>query len=157
MQSFVPQIYSIGSRSRFVQYNGPVRTSVPGAGYRGRRMKWDTQPLLLGGLGSLNALRHHPNALRGSGLGVDLEPGQVASVIANLIVNPEAELSARGGALATALQRHIAGPLVEAIAKEAQPYLWKYIVPPLVVLYALVIVAAVKSWQAETRLARSGK
>ncbi|HEY5657466.1 MAG TPA: hypothetical protein VIY27_06725 [Myxococcota bacterium] len=233
MEPFVPQIYSIGSRSRFWPYGTPyVRTPIPGAGFKGRRMYYGTQPMDLGGLGQTPPMKPSPavmhsatarmirdprqrfilacrggppvsvrgyrNAVararalahqRGSechvtlpsllrrnvplpltvvnpsgqvmvddvslgGLGQDVDPARAATVIANLLIDPERELRVRGDALAAALDRHVATPLVESMGRQMQPYFWKYVFPPLLILYAISSVAAIKAWQAEARLAR---
>jgi hypothetical protein len=226
LQPYVPQIYSIGSRSRFWPYGTPyVRTPIPGAGFEGRRMFYETQPLMLGAppppevlraaterllrdphqrfllvctgtrpvavRGYANALRRARtlarqrgtachitlSALRRRGvkaplttvrptgqvsveevslgsLGVNVDPGQAATVIANLLLDPERELSARGAAITQALDRHVATPLVESMGRQMQPYFWKYVFPPLLLLYAITSIAAIKAWQAEARLAR---
>jgi hypothetical protein len=223
VRSYIPQLYSVGSRSRFWPYGTPyVRAPIPGTGFQGRRMFYETQPLQLGATpGSAAPLAHgvlldprtlfivgcpgrKPKFERGlstairrarreakrhrqncnimlpgptrsalvpivrigpsgaiversgrslGGLGQDVDPGRVATVIANLIVDPERELSARGDALAQALDRHVATPLVESMGRQAQPYFWKYVFPPLLILYAISSVAAIKAWQAEARLA----
>lgn len=229
MQPYVPQIYSIGSRSRYWPYGAPyIRTPIPGAGFQGRRMVYAEQPLLLGATPSSTgtaprlraaALRllqnpqqrfvvackgqrtvtvrgyeraldragrmaraHRrtcyvtlPALLRRSiplplstvrpsgeivagdtalgGLGQDIDPGRAATVVANLLIDPERELSVRGEALAQALDRHVATPLVESMGRQMQPYFWRYVFPPLLILYAITSVAAIKAWQAEARLA----
>lgn len=220
MQPYVPQLYSVGSRSRFWPYGTPfVRTPIPGAGFQGRRMFYETQELALGAapmsrgvlldpktMFVVGCTGGKPHFVRGlaraikkakrearrrrqacnvvmpgptraaivpiarvapsgavversgrslSGLGAagDVDPGQVATVLANLIVDPDRELSRRGAAIAQALDRHVATPLVDSMARQAQPYFWKYVFPPLLILYAISSVAAIKAWQAEQRLA----
>ncbi len=226
MRSYIPQLYSVGSRSRFWPYGTPyVRAQIPGAGFQGRRMFYETQPLQLGAAPAAAPLAHgvlldprtlfvvgcrgrKPRFERGlstairaarrearrhrqacnivlpgptrsaivpivrvapsgaiversgramlGGLGQDVDPGQVATVLANLIVDPDRELSRRGAAISAALDRHVATPLVESMGRQAQPYFWKYVFPPLLILYAISSVAAIKAWQAEARLARRG-
>lgn len=219
MQPYVPQLYSIGSRTRYQPYGAPyIRTRIPGAGFQDRRMHWQTQELQLGSTADMargvlldpktlfvvGCARGAPKFVRGlssairrakrearhrrsicnvvlpgptrsaivpivrvdahgrifersgramSGLGTDVDPGQVATVVANLLVDPERELAARGDAITQALDRHVATPLVESMGRQAQPYFWKYVFPPLLILYAISSVAAIKAWQAEARLA----
>jgi hypothetical protein len=50
--SFRPQIYSYQSRSRFRQYPRDVRTSIPGAGFSVKDLRWGDQVLDLSGLGT---------------------------------------------------------------------------------------------------------
>jgi hypothetical protein len=50
--AFRPQIYSYQSRSRFRQYPRQVVTSIPGAGYAVKNLRWGEQAIDLSGLGT---------------------------------------------------------------------------------------------------------
>lgn len=123
MRPFNPQIYSLGSRRRYAQYPTFVRTPIPGAGFN-RRIVMASQPLMLNGLGAVN-------------------PMDVVNVAAGLITNPEATLVARGPALVAAVDRHVMGPLVVSMVKEVKPYVFKYVLPPLVFI---MVTSALGAW-----------
>ena len=140
-------IYSKGDRYRYRQYPFWTRTSIPGAGFK-RRLVWAQQPLMLSGLsGGYNYSAHHSP----DGLGVTAS--QVTSTVstaAGLLSDPDAYLRARGPQLVAALDRHVIGPIMDASIRRSTPYIVKYIVPPIALLYVISGMAAwfaYKSWK----------
>lgn len=123
MRPWEPQVYSLGSRRRYAQYPTFVRTPIPGAGFN-RRLVMASQPLMLNGLGAVN-------------------PMDVVNVAAGLLTNPEATLQARGPALVAAVDSHVMGPLVVSVVKQAKPYLFKYVLPPLALI---MVTSALGAW-----------
>lgn len=126
-----PIIYSRGDRWRYRQYPFWTRTSIPGAGFK-RRLLWAEQPLMgsysLGGLGLTAA-----------------QATTTVSTAASLISDPEAYLRNKGPALVSALDRHVVGPLMDLSIRRSAPYAFKYVLPPLAILY---IVSGIGAWYA---------
>ena len=93
-----------------------------------------------------------------SGLGVDQTAMDVRSavdVIAGLISNPDATLRRYGPALVTAVDRHVLTALINKLAAGLAPYMYKYVLPPLSVLYILGGVSAYYSFRADSNTRRS--
>lgn len=132
--SFRPQIYSYQSRSRFRQYPRDVRTSIPGAGFSVKDLRWGDQVLDLSGLGS-------------TGLGA-LNVGQVLDAAARLTSDPDAYLRQKGPAIVAAADTYLLTPMSATIGRKSAPYLLKYVAPPLVMLYALSGLAAFFAYKA---------
>jgi hypothetical protein len=123
MRPWKPEIYSLGSRSRYAQYPTFVKTPIPGAGFN-RRLVMASQPLMLNGLGAL---------------GNPLNPTALVNTAAGLLTSPDATLAAKGPAIVAAVDAHLMGPLVKSVVKQTKPYILKYVLP----VYAVITVAAV--------------
>jgi hypothetical protein len=123
MRPWKPEIYSLGSRSRYAQYPTFVRTSIPGAGFN-RQLVMASQPLMLNGMGAL---------------GSPLDPMAIVNTTAGLLTNPDATLRQRGPEIVRAVDAHVMAPLVESVVKNAKPYILKYVLP----VYAVITVGAV--------------
>lgn len=100
--------------------------------------------------------RHVPVTIEAPGMslngyhGVGDTAGDVSaavSVIAGLIGNPDATLRARGPALVQAVDTHLLDPLMDRMGQKLAPYVLKYVLPPLAVLYVLSGIAAYYSYQ----------
>jgi hypothetical protein len=84
-------------------------------------------PVTIGSLGSSSATQ---NALT------------VLDITAGLIRDPDATLRARGPAIVAAVDKHVLNKVVGRLPKAVAPYLVKYVLPPLAVLYVLTGVSA---------------
>lgn len=74
-----------------------------------------------------------------NGLGA-VEAGDITEaleVAAQIVKDPNAVLKARGPAIVSALDRHVVEPTLENVAKTLAPYLLKYALPPIAILYLL--------------------
>jgi len=122
-----PHIYSYQSRSRTRQYPRNVRTSIPGAGFDVKNLMWRDQPidLSVGGLGAV-----------GLGSGVQTAT-QIINAAARLVSDPDAYLRERGPALVAAAETHVVSPLISSVGRASAPYLLKYALPAVTVLYVL--------------------
>lgn len=80
---------------------------------------------------------------RSSGLGA-LNVGQVLDAATQLTTNPDAYLRTKGPAIVAAADTYIVGPLTTTMAVKAA----KYVVPPIIILYALSGLAAFFAYKA---------
>lgn len=130
---FRPQIYSYQSRSRFRQYPRQVVTSIPGAGYAVDHLRWGDQALDLSGLGSAAGVQ---------------TATQLLDAAAQLTSNPDAYLRLKGPAIVAAADAYVVGPMAASAGRAAAPYMLKYVVPPLLILYTLSGLAAFFAYKA---------
>lgn len=85
--------------------------------------------------------------------GLGISAGDAATTVttaASLISNPDAYLRTKGPALVSALDTHVVGPLMDLSIKRSAPYVFKYVLPPMMVLYVLSGLGAwfaYKSWK----------
>jgi len=97
--------------------------------------------------------RHAPVTIVPAGLGqttaadVGTTIADVTSVVAGLLANPDQTLQQRGPAIVTALDSYVVGPLVDAAAARATPYLVGYLGPPVVAMYVMVALSTWFSYQ----------
>jgi hypothetical protein len=129
--AFRPQIYSYQSRSRFRQYPRQVVTSIPGAGYAVKNLRWGEQAIDLGGLGTTAQT-----------------VTQAFDAVAQLTSNPDAYLRTKGPAIVAAADTYLLSPMSATIGRKSAPYVLKYVVPPLVILYGLSGLAAFFAYKA---------
>jgi len=154
MRGYSPQIYSVGSRTRYRPYPTYTTTAVPGAGYQVNTLAWAHQPLLIGGRFSRG-----PGAKKGGsygalgGLGATT-PGNVLQFGAELLSNPDRALQRRSGAIIAATDRHLLRPLIDRAGRAMVPYMLKYVIPPFVLLTVLAGMGAYFSYQANDKLGR---
>lgn len=74
-----------------------------------------------------------------SGLGISTEELTGAiDVAAQIVRDPHGVLKARGPAIVSAVDEHILDPTIDSIAKGLAPYVIKYVVPPIAILYFMV-------------------
>lgn len=71
----------------------------------------------------------------------------VAATTARLISNPEVTLRAQGPQIVAALDRHVVNPLVDRAAVASAPYIVRYLLPPIMLLYVISGVGAFFSYQ----------
>jgi len=95
--------------------------------------------------------RHAPVTLEGLGASTASNVGSSIAIIAGLIANPDATLRAHGPALIRAVDTHVMDPLVNRLAAQIAPYMLKYVVPPVAVLYVLNGVGIYYSHMAATK------
>lgn len=96
-------------------------------------------PVTIGGMGD-----------SGDGLGQSINAqdiSEIAALSARLITNPDATLRSQGPRVVAALDQHIVNPLVDRMATAAAPYVVRYLLPPLAVLYVLSGLGAFFSYQ----------
>lgn len=97
------------------------------------------------------AMGNYYRSLGDSGDGMGQTEGQIAGNVVNalalVIRDPEGTMRVQGPAIVAAADRHIVGPLVEAGVRAATPYVLRYAVPALGVLYLLSGAAAYFSFQ----------
>jgi len=101
--------------------------------------------------------RHVPVTI--AGLGQSPEISSIASVVdtsARLIRDPEGTLRTQAPQIVAAMDRHIVNPLVDRMAAAAAPYMVRYVLPPLAVLYVISGLGAFYSFQSLKTL-REGK
>lgn len=73
------------------------------------------------------------------GLGISAEDLTGAiDVAAQIVRDPHAVLKARGPAIVSAIDQQILDPTIASVAEGLAPYIIKYVVPPIAVLYFLV-------------------
>jgi hypothetical protein len=95
--------------------------------------------------------RHRPVTI--GGLGVDAaDVSEVTNVIAGLLRDPDGTLRVRGPALVAAADRYVIDPMVQRLAAASAPYLLKYILPPLAVLYVLSGISAYYSYRTARKM-----
>jgi hypothetical protein len=95
--------------------------------------------------------RHVPVTFAGMGdTGTDIM--NATSIVAGLIASPDATLRRHGPAIVAASDRHVIGPMVDKLGEAMAPYLIKYMMPPLAVLYVLGGLSAYFSFNAAKKL-----
>ncbi len=135
---YQPQIYSYQSRSRFRQYPRQVVTPIPGAGYEVAHLDWSDQPINLSGMGGL-------------GLTAQQTTDAVDAVV-QITRDPDAYLRRNGPRIVAAAEEHLLQPMVGATARAASPYVLKYAVPALTILYILAGMSAFYSYKAADKV-----
>lgn len=71
----------------------------------------------------------------------------VANVVAGLVRDPEGTLRVQGPGIVSAVDRHLVGPVVDSVARASAPYVLRYVLPALGVLYLLSGAAAYFSFE----------
>lgn len=94
--------------------------------------------------------RHVPVTFAGMG-DTASDVSTVINVTAGLLSNPEATLRARGPAIVQAVDTHLMDPLLDRLGEKLAPYMLKYVLPPLSVLYVLSGISAYYSYQTASR------
>jgi len=150
---YTPALYLPRNLGRYRSYPRTVVTPIPGAGYRVRRLVWGDQPLNLRGAQPGVPPRTYGLYDREPllGLGDDIQPQQVlniADITSRIITSPDATLRQYGPAIVTGLDKYVLGPVIDKAAQRSAPYLLKYVMPPVAVLYLLTGLATFYSYQA---------
>lgn len=84
-----------------------------------------------------------------SGLGqVTTQVTSAADLAARLITAPDATLRAQGPQIVRAIDTYVVGPVSDAAAARIAPYIVRYIVPPLALLYLLTGLSVFYSYSA---------
>ena len=135
---YQPQIYSYQSQSRFRQYPRQVVTPIPGAGFDVAHLDWSDQPINLGGMGGL-------------GLTAQQTTDAVDAVV-QITRDPDAYLRRNGPRIVAAAETYLLGPMVDSTAKALAPYILKYALPAMTVLYVLAGVGAFYSYKAADKV-----
>lgn len=73
-------------------------------------------------------------------------------IVAGLIASPDATLRRHGPAVVAAADQHVVGPMVDKLGEAMAPYLIKYMLPSVTVLYILGGVSAYFSFKAAKKL-----
>lgn len=68
--------------------------------------------------------------------------------VAQLTTNPDAYLRTKGPAIVAAADTYLLSPMSATIGRKSAPYVLKYVVPPLVILYGLSGLAAFFAYKA---------
>jgi hypothetical protein len=150
MTPYTPNIYARGGFGRFRQYPRVVQTPIPGAGYKVGKMMWAEQELNLNGSAKSQPYgSYYRVPLRGLG---DEAPTarQVANILdvtAQIIRDPEGTLRQQGPQIVSAADRYLLEPIIARAARQTAPYLVKYVMPPLAVLYVLSGLSAYYSYK----------
>jgi hypothetical protein len=135
---YQPQIYSYQSRSRFRQYPRQVVTPIPGAGYDVSHLDWREQAIDLGGMG---------------GLGITTQQATNAiDVAVQLARDPDAYLRQNGPRIVAAAETYLLQPMVDSTARASAPYILKYALPAMTVLYVLAGMSAFYSYKAAKKV-----
>jgi len=96
--------------------------------------------------------RHVPVTIGGIGMGdTASDVSSAINVVAGLLANPDATLRARGPALVQAVDTHLLDPLMDRMGQKLAPYVLKYVLPPLSILYVLSGLSAFYSHQTATK------
>ena len=83
-----------------------------------------------------------------AGLGISTEDLTGAiDVAAQIVRDPHGVLKARGPAIVSAVDQHILDPTISSIAEGLTPYIIKYVVPPIAILYFMVGVSTYYSYK----------
>lgn len=97
--------------------------------------------------------RHVPVTIGGlgmQGLGTENIARDVqtaVSITAGLFSNPDATLRQYGPPIVAAAEQHVVNPIIDRIGASMAPYVVRYLVPPLVLLYIISGVGAFYSYQ----------
>lgn len=92
--------------------------------------------------------KHAPVTIESGGLGITAdELTSAIDVAAQIVRNPEEVLKARGPAIVSAIDEHVLEPTIDAAGKAMAPYVIKYLMPPIAILYFLVGVSAYYSYK----------
>jgi hypothetical protein len=75
------------------------------------------------------------------------------SVTAGLFRDPDGTLRQYGPPIVRAADSHVVTPLMERVGKVTAPYLVKYVMPPLAILYVLTGISAYYSYRAARKVA----
>lgn len=92
--------------------------------------------------------RHVPVTIGGIGMGDTAS--DIAAALrtgADIIRDPEGTMRVQGPKIVTAVDKHVMTPLMGRMAKAMGPYLVKYVLPPLAILYVLTGVSAYYSYK----------
>jgi hypothetical protein len=84
-----------------------------------------------------------------TGLGIGVQTAtQILDAAARLTSDPDAYLRVKGPAIVAAADSYIVGPMAATAGRAAAPYMVKYVLPPLVILYAISGLAAFFAYKA---------
>jgi hypothetical protein len=132
---YQPQIYSYQSQSRFRQYPRQVVTPIPGAGYDVAHLDWSDQPIQLGGMGAAGS-----------------SAASIIDATAQLLRDPDVYLRQNGPRIVSAAETYVLEPMVDSTAKALAPYILKYALPAMTVLYVLAGMSAFYSYKAADKV-----
>jgi hypothetical protein len=153
---YTPSIYQPRGLARFRSYPPYARTPIPGAGYKAKRLVWGEQALNLDGVGARPRRVQYGNyaaaPLLGLGVAAASTVTRAVDVTAQLLVDPEGTLRARGPQLVSSFDRYILTPGIDVFAKRSAPYIIKYLLPPIAVLYVITGFGAYFSYKAARKL-----
>lgn len=99
--------------------------------------------------------RHVPVTIGGLGQSTGSAAQNVMTLLdvtAGLIRDPETTLRTRGPAIVTAADRHVVNPIFDRLGAAVAPYMVKYILPPIAVLYVLGGLSTYYSYRAAKKL-----
>jgi hypothetical protein len=129
----------------------PIRTfDRPGARTYGRRPGPKRRPK------RRRPLRRRPPRRRLGGLGLGTTGTDIASILTvtgGLFSDPDGTLRRYGPPIVTAADKHVVTPLMQRFGKATAPYLVKYLLPPMAVLYVLTGISAYYSYRSARKLA----
>lgn len=74
------------------------------------------------------------------------------TVTAGLFRDPDGTLRRYGPPIVRAADKHVVAPLVKEIGKATAPYLYKYVIPPVLILYVISGLGAYYSYKTAKRL-----
>lgn len=90
--------------------------------------------------------RHAPVTIGGMG-DTASDVSTAISVTAQLFSNPDAALRRYGPPIVAAADQHVVDPIIDRVGESMAPYVVKYLVPPLVLLYIVSGIGAYYSYQ----------
>jgi len=90
--------------------------------------------------------KHVPVTLGGLG-STEQDIATIATVTAGMFSNPDRTLARYGPPIVAAADKHIVTPIAEKMPEILTPYLIKYVLPPVAVLYVLSGVSAYYSYK----------
>lgn len=96
--------------------------------------------------------RHVPVTIGGLG-NTAADVSTALNVTAGLFRDPDGTLRRYGPPIVTAADRHVVEPLMQRFGKATAPYLVKYVMPPLAILYVLTGISAYYSYRSARKLA----
>lgn len=135
---YQPQIYSYQSQSRFRQYPRQVVTPIPGAGYDVAHLDWSDQPINLSGV---------------DGLGITAQQTTDAiDAVVQITRDPDAYFRRNGPRIVAAAENYVVQPMTDSVIRASAPYVLKYAVPALTVLYVLAGLSAFYSYKAADKV-----
>jgi hypothetical protein len=97
--------------------------------------------------------RHVPITLAGGMGDTGTDIATALNVTAGLFSDPDGTLRRYGPPIIAAADQHIVDPLVQELGRAMGPYMVKYVLPPLAVLYVISGVSAYYSYKVAKKLA----
>lgn len=101
-------------------------------------------------------LRRRPPRRRLGALGLGTTGTDIASILTvtgGLFSDPDGTLRRYGPPIVRAADQHVVTPLMQRFGKATAPYMVKYILPPMAVLYVLTGISAYYSYRSARKLA----